>query len=677
MSLEQFAIDMHNEVLARCTDSTTPQSREEIFTELILELLNEHNEADGVELCYYEARNYGRISAARLSAWSVSGDGATVDLFVTLYHGDGIVQDVGKAELRKHFKLLSGFLSRALAGFHTKLEESSPAFGVMQDIYASRELLTTVRLFFLTDGVVRSLDLDEDPFQGLEVRYAVWDLEKLSRLSVGHREVISLDFQNTYGGSIPCIVHADPTGEYRTFLAYFPAPLLARIYGEFGQRLLERNVRAFLQARGKINRGLQKTIKEEPHRFLAYNNGLCCTAAQVKVAHGNDHHGRLEWVGDFQIVNGGQTTASIFHALKKEKVSVEQVVVQVKLTVLKDPEMVSEVVPLISLYANSQNKVNGADFAANGRFHQTLEHLSRSVWAPPTSGLERGTHWYYERARGSYADDRARQGTPAKRRDWESQNPLRQKFTKTDLAKYEHAWQGLPHLVCLGAEKNFNKYAESLSASKLPEVDQTYFWRVVSKAILWRTTERLFDALKLPQYRAQTVAYALAWLASKSNRRIDLDHIWRNQKLSRNLCEAMSAICECAHNHILSQTGNQSEACKKEHCWIQFKSQQLSIPQAWTDELLPYSGEDEPESDERHERFWEEIRGEFKGESRTIGELEAMSGKRWNGIQRAVREVPASFYANKSWMELHRLPRLGSQTLRALTEILASAAEES
>ena len=135
---------------------------------------------------------------------------------------------------------------------------------------------------------------------------------------------------------------------------------------------------------------------------------------------------------------------------------------------------ISEIVPLISRYANSQNKVNGADFAANGSYHQVLEQLSRSVWAPAASGLQRGTHWLYERARGSYADDKASQSTPTLRRKWELENPTLQKFTKTDLAKYEHAWLGLPHFVCLGAEKNFNKLADRMEEDGEPLVDVNY-----------------------------------------------------------------------------------------------------------------------------------------------------------------------------------------------------------
>ncbi len=440
-SLEQFAQDLHQEVLQRSGDTAVLQLREVAFTEYVLELLSEHNEDDGADICSYEARNVGRVPAAKLNAYSLSGDGATLDLFVSLYRGTGKSEELGLPETRRQYQLLRGFLRRVLDGFYTRIEEADDALQVAQKVYEAKDSLTTVRLFFLTDGIVRSLEgLEQDRFGDLEVRPVLWDLEKLSRLRVGHREVIELDFENDYDGPIPCLQMRDPTGEYRTFLAFFPGPLLAQIYGQHGQRLLERNVRAFLQDKGKINSGLQNTLRDEPHRFLAYNNGLCCTAAKVEVEGGHGGHAMLKRITDFQVVNGGQTTASIYHALKKRMVDISHVVVQVKLTV-SDPTTVPQFASLISRYANSQNKVNAADFAANGKFHQKLEELSRTVWAPAMSGLARGTHWYYERARGSYADDRARQGTLTRRQEWQIQNPPDQKFTKTDLAKFEHAWR--------------------------------------------------------------------------------------------------------------------------------------------------------------------------------------------------------------------------------------------
>ena len=444
-------------------------------------------------------------------------------------------------------------------------------------IHAARELLATVRLFLLSDGVARSLDIAPEALPGVDIRYVAWDLEKLSRLHVGTREIIELDLERNYGGGIPCLEASDGTGEYRTFLAFLPAPLLARIYGEYGQRLLERNVRAFLQTKGRVNKGLQQTLRERPHRFLAYNNGLCCTAAEIRLSAIPNAPSQMVWMKDFQIVNGGQTTASIFHSIKKEKMDLGSVTVQVKVTVLADPTKVAEIVPEISRYANSQNKINGADFAANGKFHRELEELSRTVWTPAASGLERGSHWYYERARGSYLDDKTRQMTPARQKEWSRQNPPQQKFTKTDLAKYEHAWLGLPHLVCRGAEKNFEAFAARLEDDNEPAVDRTFFEQVVVARIIWRSTERIFGSLDLTGHRANSVAYAVSWLAEHSGRRLDLQRIWREQKTSDDLSSALLVVCGEAHRYLTSRIGNVGEASKKPEVWAEFREMEFEV----------------------------------------------------------------------------------------------------
>ncbi len=672
--LQQYSADLIQEVLAKANLESADSGddsvllREEAFTEFILELLNDHNEADGVELAYYEARGIRGAPASKLNAWSLSGDGATADLFVVHFRGDGKPYEVGLPDIRDHFQRAHGFLKRAMDGFHVKMEEASEGFEVMRRIFEAKDSLTTVRLFFLTDGVARTLDIAEEQIPGIEVRYVIWDLDKLSRLRVGDREVIELDFVNDYGGAVPCLKTADPTGEYQTFLAFLPAPMLARIYGEHGQRLLERNVRAFLQSKGKVNRGLQKTLKEEPHRFLAYNNGLCCTAAEVRY-----RDGVIEWVKDFQIVNGGQTTASIYHALKKEKVDVSQVTAQMKLTVLKDPAKVSEIVPLISQYANSQNKVNGADFAANGRFHHVLEQLSRMVWAPAAGGLQRGTHWYYERARGSYADDKARQGTPARKKVWEQENPTSQKFTKTDLAKYEHTWLGLPHLVCLGAEKNFNKLAERMEEYGEPVMDVNYFQHLAAKTIFFRTAEKVFSAEGLVGFRAQSVAYAVAWLSEKSGRRIDLNRIWIDQRLSPALVEALQCACHQAHTYISRADGNPGEFSKRMPFWEEFRGMKIQIPGNWEKEFSDSAFIAPTTEVDALAAEWEKVRVLFLKDNRTIQALEAYTNREW--VSKYRREAVATL-AGLEWNTLKKKPGLGTKKLRMLVEMLAIAARD-
>lgn len=673
-ALEQFAADVRQEVALRCADDAASDQQESAFTEWVLEQLAEHNEADDGEILNHRAESRGRWPASKVNAWALFSDGATLDLFVTLYHGGEGVPTVGLPEARRQFKLLLGFLRRAREGFHTQLQDREDVFEVARRIHEAKDSLTTVRLFFLTDGVApRTDDLEEEKIDGLELRYVLWDLRKLSQLRVGERGVIELDFASEYGGAIPCLAGHESDGEYQTYLAFMPGRVLARIYGEHGQRLLERNVRAFLQVKGKVNKGLQQTLREEPQRFLAYNNGLCCTAAEVNLEKRKDGQLGLARVKDFQIVNGGQTTASIYHAMKRERLDISRVTVQMKLTVVRRLEDLTEIVPLIAKYANSQNKVNAADLAANGKFHQDLEALSRSVFAPAVTGLQSRTHWYYERARGSYLDDKARQGTPARKREWEKVNPPDRKFTKTDLAKFEHAWLGLPHLVCLGAEKNFVRFAERMEEDGEPGVNLDYFRHTVAKAILWRTAEKLFDALDLEGYRANSVAYAVAWLAEKSGRRIDLNRIWNEQRLSPALCEALKTVGNMAWGHLTHQQGNVGEASKKAECWEAFKRKEIALPTGWQNELAesPFIA---PRSEEEAlVAAWERLRQKFIADSRTMEGLEAYTGKEW---LRTRRRDPVSSYAVLTWEQLRLRPGLGLKKLRTLVEMLAIAVQE-
>ena len=243
------------------------------------------------------------------------------------------------------------------------MEESSPVFDVAQRLYVQRGDLSRVRLFLLTDGVVRAADVEPETVGDIELRHHLWDLEKLRRFITSRmrREAIEIDFTKDFGGALPCVVSGSD-GEYRTFLTFFSGALLANLYGEYGPRLLEKNVRSFLQAKGKINKGIRQTILKEPERFLAYNNGISATAERVDLEEASGGLRRLVRARDFQIVNGGQTTASIFHTFRKDKANLDGLTVQVKLTVLGDPAQVEEFVPLISQYANSQNKVTAADF---------------------------------------------------------------------------------------------------------------------------------------------------------------------------------------------------------------------------------------------------------------------------------------------------------------------------
>lgn len=565
---------------------------EQAFTEVMLTYLSNGNEVDGYELDYAQRSGRKNAPAYKFNAWNLheqtgdqEGSAPLVDLFVSLYKPGATGESVPKSEVAHHFDLARNFLSQALASnskWLAQMEESAPPYEAATTILKHRDDLDTARIFLLTNGVVKQAEENDREIAGVDVKHYLWDLEKLRRLltSGQARETIQIDLVKDYGGSVPCLAQQDGTGEYTAYLAFFPATLLANIYGDYGPRLLEKNVRSYLQAKGKVNKGIQATIRETPHRFLAYNNGISGTAEAVTVSQSQAGLCKLEHLRDFQIVNGGQTTASIYHAVKKEKADVCHVTVQVKLTVVNEAAKVAEFVPKISLYANSQNKVNTADFSANDEWHQKLESLSRTVWAPAASGTGKPTRWYYERARGSHLDDKMRAGTPAKQREWEAQNPVAQKFTKTDVAKYEHTLNQLPHIVGKGAEKNFIEWTMRRQDAKRSLPDQAGFEELCAKALVFRTSEKLIGKLELGGYRANVVAYTLAWLSRHTNGRIDLKKIWQKQLVGQALQLAITTVAPIAYQHLIDYASgrNVTEVAKKEDCWISFRDLKIDLP---------------------------------------------------------------------------------------------------
>jgi hypothetical protein len=288
-------------------------------------------------------------------------------------------------------------------------------------------------------------------------------------------------------------------------------------------------------------------------------------------------------------VNGGQTTASIYHAAKRDRADVSSVFVQAKVTVLNDPSKMDDMVPKISAYANSQNKIQAADLEANNVYHRRIEELSRTIWAPAKDGAQRQTHWYYERARGQYQDELAREHTPARQRDFMTKHPKTQVFIKTDLAKFVLTWDQLPHIVSRGAQSCFSDFTSKLEIHVRNEgiVDETYYERLIAKSILFRTAERIMRVLGYPGYRANLVTYTLARLSHDTDGKLDLRRIWREQRVSQAMEEAIAEVSKHTWEHITHPpgNGNVTQYCKREDCWTSFLKHEFPYPRALWSEL--------------------------------------------------------------------------------------------
>lgn len=565
------------------SDVSTTAFREDAFTEVVLELLEDMGQVPSMELCYFDQR-IGRY-AAKVNGWSVDEENGQVDLVTTLYRNARDLESVPAGELKEAARRAARVVAEAHRGIHREMEPASPAFDMMQRLYRVRDQVARVRVVVLTDGLARDTGEMEHDID-LEVTHDVWDLRRLFRVESSGLpyEPIEIDIQRRLGRLLPCLPAPKNGSDYETFLAIIPGELLYSLYHEFGPRLLELNVRSFLQARGKVNRGIRDTLKDEPARFLAYNNGISITAEKVDVVrNGQDGEGIRRIVG-LQVVNGGQTVASIHRAKDRDRQDLSNVSVQAKITVVST-DQIDSLVPQISRYSNTQNRVNEADFSANHPFHVRIQQLSETVWAPGEQH-----RWFYERARGQYQVAKSRQATTAARkRHFEETTPSQQRFDKVLLAKYVNAWDQLPHIVGRGSQKNFVAFMQGLAKEHRHdwEPDTEYYKRLIAKAIIYKRAEKIARMLKLPAYRANAVAYTVAMISFRTAGRVDLEELWNLQDCSQALADTMYDWMPVIWNEIQLSAGdrNVTEWAKKEECWRHMQTLDLAVPPELEQEL--------------------------------------------------------------------------------------------
>ncbi|ESX86273.1 AIPR family protein [Mesorhizobium sp. LNJC403B00] len=582
--LQAFALNIQQDVIARADAAADGALRAEAFAELMFEHLVDAGEIDDGIPCAVEGRGI------RCSGYFLSEDNDRLDLFLVIPRLDGAASSVPKADIDIGFRRLSAYLEKAAAGLHKEREEALTGYDMSRAIWEARDDLSHVRLFVVTDGLATVEQIESTMFGSIEVSSHLWDLRRLHRAgsSGANREPIHVDFLKLGGSAVRCIIASPPDSGYRCLLTMLPGNVLVEMYRQHGPRLLERNVRSFLQLKGKVNQSIRKTIIDEPEMFLAFNNGLSITATGLKLIEHGDGTADLVAADDFQIVNGGQTTGSIFRAWRKDKVDASRLQVPVKITEILVDGDIDEIAPRISQSANNQNKVNMADFSSNHPFHRKLQELSRSIWAPPAAGMQRQSRWFYERARGQYHDALAQNRTDGERKAWEAIHPRSQLITKTDLSKYEHTWSQLPHIVSRGGQKCYLDFMDHVENRGSFEPDERYFERCVARAILFRRAEKIVSRQKFGGYRANIVTYALAWLSHHTAKRVDLEAAWGAQQLSRALEEFIETLSVHAHEHVTTPPGGQNvtEWCKKEVCWEQFRERSIPIPAGLEAELL-------------------------------------------------------------------------------------------
>lgn len=578
-ALYQFAQDLAHDVEEGLSEEPFT---EEVFTRLVLERLEDTGHLEGTFPLYQEGRI--RNAAYRIDGYAFDEDRSQLDLFTTIYGQESPPSRIPAADVTKAYERALRFASACVDGLADQLEPSnSDASDLARRIQARVGDLTTIRVVLLTNGILGNAASSVD-WRGRSVEYDAYDIVRLARV-LGEGETrgdIAVDLVGLTGAPVPCLHVPSTDGQYDTYLAVLPGEALSKIYERYGVRLLELNVRAFLgiQGRKSVNAELRRTIMDQPTMFLAFNNGIVATVDDLEIDQSTSGKFEIRSLKGLQIVNGGQTTASLHRARRKESLDLSKVSVPVKIIKVGGADL-GEMVSSISRAANRQNTVQLADFSANDPFHQQLETLANNTWLDDGRG-----RWFYERARGSYLAAETKAGyRKTEQQAFRAQTPKQRRFNKLDVARYLSAWGGLPFRVCLGGQKNFQYFMQRLKDDPPPPPDTDYIKRVIALAVLYRAVEKKIRSMKFPAYGAQITAYLVSSLGQKTGGRIDFSRLWSRQQISpelERLIERWATEIDAALRRSAGQR-NPSEWYKKEGCWQEMRT---SLPQL-TEPLPP------------------------------------------------------------------------------------------
>lgn len=550
-----------------------------------------------------DTRQLPRSRQSKIHGFSSLDDSdRSISLVVGKWNDDLEAGSLPTAEIDQMRGWLENFVSAALDdGLDEHITESSPAYELAATLRSYRDSISCIRLHVLSNQLLSRGYRRESrsTVSGVPTELHIWDLNRLKAiyLSAREREVVQIDLTDFGTAGIPCI-QASKTDSLSSYLCVVEGDVLANLFDHFGSRLLEGNVRSFLGMKGGVNKGIKGTIQDAPELFFAYNNGIAATAASATIEMGPSG-ARVTSISDLQIVNGGQTTASVLRARKQDRLSLAEVSVPMKLTLIGATDA-NDLVPRIAEFANTQNKVAIADFFANHPVHRRMEEISRRMMVPARADVRVQSKWFYERARGQYQNERMYL-TGAGKTKFDLEYPASQVINKTDLAKFDSVLDEKPHWAALGAQKNFIRFAGKFSPKRdktdaqywdeiSPNYGDGYYQRVAAMALLWKAGEAAVSNGRGTwyegDYRPQIVAYAWSLIfhaVRSSGREPNLARVWERQEVDPTLIKTFTRAAVMAQSAIKSLpdgSSNVGEWAKKEACWTKLSSTRFSLGEA-------------------------------------------------------------------------------------------------
>ena len=571
--------------------------------------------------CYYLGE-YKR-KKIRVDGYSFDEFDRTLNLIVSDYEGTDDERILVMSTASQIFDRAMLFVDASLnSDFTEEVDISTSASDLIDLLSRNCTSIRKYRIFLFTDAKMSSRikNIEIDKFSGVPVEAQIWDLSRLFEVCTSPDvEKIEIDFNEYTESGIPCIeANVGANQKYKSYLGVIPGELLANIYDKYGAKLLEGNVRSFLSTKVAVNKKIRETILKSPEMFFAFNNGISVTAKDVSIKEINKMK-YITYARDFQIINGGQTTASLYNARRNDKADLSNIYVQMKLTEIDDSQTSTEdadgLIRDISRSSNSQNKVSDADFFASHPFHRQMEQLSKITFAPAVHGAQYETIWFYERARGQYLQEQMKL-TPSKKSAFLLKNPSNQVIKKIDLAKVQNSWIGHPDTVSRGAQTNFVQFANYIDEqwqNNNTQFNERYYQSTVALTIMFNYLSSYIT--KQPWYeggyRANVITYSVALLKrlilkQHPGNDLDLILIWNKQELPDPVKEALNIISKAVFEKITDPERpimNVTQWCKRTECWDTIQAINVELPEEISDCLIDISENNQQQKQAKKEQY--------------------------------------------------------------------------
>lgn len=683
-ALENYIEELKSDVASRVYSEGEGASFEDKFTEYCIEVLESIGKSEGARvLSYVHPNSQGGID------WKINGfclkDLAkdenkkeyyeTLDLFITFYKNE-YDYNITKDDYTKSLNQIKRFINSALKRHIDYIDKAhTELYHLIGTIGKQGKEFDRINVYFLINGFSNH-EKEKIEIADADVFVHTWDVSRLFKINESNsvHEPIEIEFDSFTedGKGLQCLQVPSIDEMYDCYLAIVPGEILAKLYKEYSNELLESNVRAFLGQAGKFNKGIRDTIRTKPQMFLPYNNGITATAESVETKI-IDNQLVITKLNDFQIVNGGQTTASLYHTQKKFKdADLSKIFVQMKLTVIKDKEQKNIEVPNISRFANSQNKVSELDLSSNNPYFIQIENLSRKKYVVNPENKNQSLLWFFERANGQYRETLNKQ-TPAQQKKFKEQNPSNLKFVKSDIAKFINGWELEPHFVAQGSQKNFIHYTKKItdlvSKNKLP--GENFYRKLIANAILFKTIDQLFgrkgvNAIGDTSLKALTVAYTVSYFHYLTKNRIDLWKIYEEQKIDDFLNNHLSKLLGFVYNHIITEASGSliSEYAKRQSSWEKLKNTPNSEDLIKT--LNSYLISEEEKIQRENEK--EIDTNSVEDSVFIVSEIQKMGLKFWDGFRQYIdKNKPDGFDWSIAFDLVGRLSKNKNLTSREIT----------